>query len=60
MRRSVKKLVANGKLDSIDERYDNLVEMLESGLKDQEIASELGMSSNELARLKREIMKDFL
>lgn len=38
--------------------YNELVDMIESGMADQEIASELGLNEGFISRVKREIYND--
>ncbi len=58
MNKSSKKILAIKHKNRMYQEYNELIDMIESGMEDYEIASELGIASNFVSEVKNQIYDD--
>lgn len=60
MNKSSKKIMTEKHRKKLEEEYSELIDMIESGMEDYEIANELGIEVKHVSDLKRKIYKDMV
>ena len=60
MKKSNKKNMPSKGMAYESYEYEELLEMMESGMDDREIAAEMGISESYLAKVKNEVYKDMI
>ena len=60
MNKSSKKLMAVKHKNRLDQEYGELIDMIESGMEDYEIAEELGISPSYVSEIKKQIYNDMV
>ena len=60
MNKSSKKAFSEKYKNRPSQEYGELIDMIESGMEDYEIADELGMTSNYISDIKRQIYNDMI
>ncbi len=58
MNKSSKKILANKHKNRMYQEYNELIDMIESGMEDIEIATELGIASGIVSEVKNQIYND--
>jgi len=58
MNKSSKKILANKHKNRMYQEYNELIDMIESGMEDFEIATELGIASGIVSEVKNQIYND--
>lgn len=60
MNKSSKKVLAEKHKNKLNQEYDELIDMIESGMEDYEIAAEIGVTPNYVSDIKRQIFNDII
>ncbi len=60
MNKSSKRMGAVKHKNRLHQEYDELIDMIESGMEDYEIASEIGVTIDHVSDIKRQIFSDLV
>lgn len=60
MNKSSKKALTEKHRNKLHQEYGELIDMIESGMEDYEIAAEIGITSNYVSDIKRQILNDMI
>ena len=60
MNKSSKKMMAEKHKNKLHQEYSELIDMIESGMEDYEIAAEIGITSNHVSDIKKQILDDMI
>ena len=60
MNKSSKKVLSEKHKSKQQQEYNELIDMIESGMEDYEIAEELGTTSNYVSDIKKQIYNDMI
>ncbi|MGE5630353.1 MAG: hypothetical protein ACM3TR_04555 [Caulobacteraceae bacterium] len=60
MNKSSKKMLDGKHKSRVFDEYNELVDMIESGMEDYEIAAELGVSANYVTEVKKDFYNDYV
>lgn len=60
MNKSSKKLLSKKHKNRMHQEYGELIDMIESGMEDYEIAEEIGVASNYVSDIKKQIFNDMV
>lgn len=60
MNKSSKRIESEKYKSKQQQEYDELIDMIESGMEDYEIAEEMGLTSNYVSDIKKQIFNDMI
>lgn len=60
MNKSSKKVLSEKHKNKRHQEYNELIDMIESGMEDYEIAEEIGLTSNYVSDVKKQIFNDMV
>lgn len=60
MNKSLKKMLAEKHKNNLHQEYGELIDMIESGMEDYEIAAEIGITANYVSDIKKQILNDMV